>query len=1056
MRLKSVDQFLLVLMFLTGSFSLFLLFSPENKQSNELAIGLIVDQINIVKKKGQIFEAWNDVSAGDSLRLNDQVYTHESSQVELQLRSGRKINVQENSLLKITADLLGEKVELERGTLKAILNSKNPTLNIKVSGKNVQLKSDNGTVQIEKTEDKSRIFVEGGSVQIEQAGSKQTIKENELFESDIKSGEIKVKSIAIKTNFPKDLTKIVLNDSEQVTFQWTWLKKNYDLSRRFTLQISEKKTFVDVEEHPIDRDSTSLSLNLTKEGNYFWRIKEEVINNVGQVIDSTTGPAKRFEVYYETSVIVENTKDIIPLLPDQKLNRINLSWVDSIASRLNENADYYMVKVTGLEGEKSYKTNLTQLKWAFTKIGVYQFQIKPFGKSRVKATWSKPYTINVVENAIPKIERITPEKMEYVDYSRKGMKALIRWKVLSGTGSFKIVLKNVGVTSLPERIYETDSDFINIDLLKADSYEWSVISRDTLGNSGQVIKGIIHLKFPRKVTTLPSEGEVVLLETPDQEVQFKWEKQTNVKSYLFELSKDKEFKTIEINTELEKSQFVTKLNDIGQYFWRVKMNTANGVEYSQPVSVEIKPVPVLDKPKLENEIRIKLKTIEETQTKDQVLRQNKRTKLLIGLMTYLFPSAMANKNEDKNKVSQVAEWTVPAAKNVKKYLVEIYRDKDLKELMTKIESDSEKISWKGASAGEFFWRLAYRDSWGRDSEYSLPAKIIIDQDELIASSKEQEPVVEEKIKPEINLITPKHRVVFEADKLSFSWELLNFDQKETKKIVFLIAKDLDFTETVLEKTLTKNELSLECKELQNLEANESYYWRIKVGNELSKRRAISFPCLNKFVLKKVDLQVAQKIDEQKSLTKEPMFKFFLAPTLTEQTAQYGSKKIIVDGQNLMAIGGWRSFPLENFWAKAVELELNLSSGKVFNTENYQKFSFASALKFPIQTSLFTLLTGINITQQSTYEIISNTPRELKKTMASLTGRILYHSDLFTSSLSLGIGNNIWFKPQVSKVFNNVEIGLFYQQTNFESEGSAGQKIETDESSLGLELSYIFY
>lgn len=1047
MRLKSVDQFLLVLMFLTGSFSLFLLFSPENKQSNEVAIGLIVDQINIVKKKGQIFEAWNDVATGDSLKLNDQVYTHESSQVELLLKSGRKINVQENSLLKITEDLLGEKVELERGTINAVLNSKNSSLSLKIAGKNVLVKSENGTIQIEKTKDVSRIFVEKGNVQIDQAGNKKTVKENEILESDIKSGTLRIKTVSLKASLPKDQEKIILNELDQVKFQWSWLKNKFDLTKRFSLQVSTKKSFDEFEEFSIDESMSSFELKLPKEGSFFWRFKEEDLNNLGQVVDLTTGPIRRFEIVYEIPVIVDNVKNLLPLLPVQKNNILNLGWVDSVANRIGVNADFYLIKVQGPNGEKTYKTNTTQLNWAFDKIGTYHFQIKAHSKLRPKTNWSHPFVINVVENTIPKIESLTPSKVEYIDYSRAGMKALIRWKVLSGVGKYRVVVKSKNIDPVPDRVYETDSDFFNVDLLKPGIYEWSVISLDVLGNSGVEIKGSFHLKFPRKVTTLPSEGEIVLLETPDQEVQFKWEKQTNVKSYLFELSKDKDFKSIDINSELEKSQFTTKLNDVGQYYWRVKMNTQNGVEYSDPVSVEIKPVPVLDKPKLENEIRIKLKTIDESKVKDQVLNNRRPRSFFLTLVEVVFQSVKATSND---KSLQVAEWVVPTAKNVKKYLIEIYQDKDLKKLITKIESDSENIEWKGASAGEFYWRLAYRDGWGRDSEYSFPAKIIIDQGEL--SKVEKDVVVEA---PEIKLISPKHREDFQADKMIFSWDLINLDTKK-KKMTLLIAKDLEFNEIVFEKNISKNEVLLDCQDLQSLNGKESYYWRVKIDGELSKRRAISFSCLNKKVVAKEEVSVDKSFVQPNIVKNDPMIKVFFAPMLTEQTSQYSSKKIIVDGQNLFSVGGWKKFSLENFWSEAIEVEARFSTGKVFNSENYQKLSLTSGLLFSLGESDFSFLAGLNFSSQSTYEVVSSTVSEQKMTMVMGFGKMIYQSDLFSSAIALGFGNSIWIKAQISKVINTFELGVFFQQTNFESEGSSGQKIDTDENSMGIEFSYLFY
>lgn len=1056
MRLKSIDQILLVLMFLLGSFSLFLLFSPENKQNNEVAIGSIVDQINIVKKKGQIFEAWNDVSVGDNLKLNDQVYTHDSSRVELQLNSGRKINVQENSLLKITADLLGEKLELERGTINAVLNDQNKSLNLKIGGKTILLKSGNGVVQIEKTQETSRFFVESGNVEIEKEGARELIKENQMLEADGVSGRFKVHTLSLKTISPLNFEKIVIPPGESVVLKWDWVKKNENVNARYLIQLSKKKSFSEFEEFSLSQAQENYQFDVKTEGKYFWRLKEEMLSPLGQVTDSIIGPIKNFEIIFEYPVIVDQSKNIFPYYKDQKLNLSKITWNDIVLSRLNLKPDFYLIKISGHNYEKTFKTSGTELNWTYPNIGEFLIQVKPVGNKREKATWSTPLKVSVVENTVPEIERLTPAKVELIDYSRNGMKTLVRWKVISGIGNFKIRLSDLSEENIPERLYETDSDFISFDLLKPGAYEWQVQGMDSLGNLGNSISGKIYLKFPRKVTTLPSEGEVVLLETPDQEVSFKWEKIKNVKSYIFELSKNKEFSTIDISSETDKNYFATKLNDVGQYFWRVKMNTSNGIEYSLPVSVEIKPVPILEKPTLNDEIRIKLKSVKDKEILDQVYflkyRQNIFVKISVKFLRKVLLTTFAS--------NQVAEWSVPSAKNVKKYLVEIYQDKELKKLITRIESDTEVILWKGATSGEFFWRLAYRDSWGRETEYSAPSKMIIDPDELIAEKEDAK-----SLPIEIKLISPKHHDTFSADTMSFEWEI-GYLEKSESPFEFLIAKDLEFSDVVFSRKVSSSKINLKCSDLTNLKGDLSYFWRIKksisiknkkMDDILSKRRAITFPCLLPKVLaeKKETLDENLDIDEPKRVKTQSMLKFFYSPYLLEQTSVVGNKRIIIEGNSLISFGGWKQFQVNFLGAKAFELEGRASLGKVFNSENYKRVSIAGSFLFPLKLDYFSFLFGLNTTLQSSYEVLSAKPVEAQATLLTLFGKLQFASDIFNFSFATGVGNSLWFKPQISKQIHNYELSLFYLQNSFENDSSQNQVIETEESSFGFEFSYLF-
>ncbi|MCK6595194.1 MAG: hypothetical protein L6Q33_08350, partial [Bacteriovoracaceae bacterium] len=254
--------------------------------------------------------------------------------------------------------------------------------------------------------------------------------------------------------------------------------------------------------------------------------------------------------------------------------------------------------------------------------------------------------------------------------------------------------------------------------------------------------------------------------------------------------------------------------------------------------------------------------------------------------------------------------------------------------------------------------------------------------------------------------------------------------------------------------------------LTNLKGDLSYFWRIKksisiknkkMDDILSKRRAITFPCLLPKVLaeKKETLDENLDIDEPKRVKTQSMLKFFYSPYLLEQTSVVGNKRIIIEGNSLISFGGWKQFQVNFLGAKAFELEGRASLGKVFNSENYKRVSIAGSFLFPLKLDYFSFLFGLNTTLQSSYEVLSAKPVEAQATLLTLFGKLQFASDIFNFSFATGVGNSLWFKPQISKQIHNYELSLFYLQNSFENDSSQNQVIETEESSFGFEFSYLF-
>lgn len=726
MRLKSFDNSLIAITGLLGLLSLYQLYGAKyftSTSNNEFRVASIVEQIKTVKRKRDFYQSWTDVNSGDGLSQNDEIYTHEQSSAKINFDNGTQISLFENSLLRIKNLNKQNTLSLDRGNLTAKLSKAAPKLDVQINGKKYSFESENANIQIEKGTTENKFLLLDGKAKLNIDAKAQEIKPNQVIIQDIKSGKLNIRELPFSLKLPLHNSIKYFSKPIEVDFSWTYTSKAVPSK----ILIAHDSSFKDIVLEKSVNDTHTL-FTLEKEGIYYWKLISE---------DGIVGPIRSFTLKEEHPLLVQTNKNIIYKGP--KLNElINISWSQDTAKK-------YLIKIESPD-KKISEVEVTSNNYELTanQIGTYKVSVKVQSSNRPDAIWSEPASLEVIEAKAIVINSAMPELLEKVSYNQDSLPHLLSWSGPQSGVNYTIKLKNEKTV----QEYQSENPQMLVHLNDAGTYTWEILGETPSGIRTNSITGKIILKRPIHLNQTPAEGAIIELEKPDQLVSFKWNQIENAKDYQFEVARDQSFSKIIYDKNIETNNISTTLGQTGKYFWRVRIKKGNAVEYSNPVSVEIKPTPPLLRPEINPEIKIKLKYLEEKSSS-------------FNWIDLIIDSANADE-----KIA-VAEWDLPTNPKVKLYIVEIYQDQNLTKLITQITSASPHIVWKNASAGKFFWRVSQVDFWDRKTEFSKVSTLNTEQVELPAPPPEIEKVPEvlipiPEVKPKKKIVQAPHPKKIEA------------------------------------------------------------------------------------------------------------------------------------------------------------------------------------------------------------------------------------------------------------------------------------------------------
>lgn len=1009
MRLKSFDNYLIVVMGMLGLVSLYMLYGGKflsQNSGNQLQIASIVEQIKTVKRKSDFYQSWVDVNSGDGLSPNDEIYTHGQSSAKIHFKNGPEINLFENSLLRIKSLNLDNTLSLEKGNLTATLTKESPKLDVVLSGKKYSFESQGANIQIEQGTSENKFLLLEGKAKLNINESVQEIKENQVLIQNKNTGTVKIKELPFVLKTPLPHSVHYYTEQASIAFKWSYTS----LAAPAQILIAHDSGFKEII-HQATISEDHYSHLFDKAGIYFWKLVSS---------DEVEGPIRSFTLIEELPPSLSADKEIVYKGP-KKTAPVILSWSSNNAKKFLLKTVSPSGKISEIEVAKNYYELITE------QTGTYSLSIKIQERNRPLALWSAPLFISVMEAKAIELTSNIPELIEKVNYNPEASSYLLTWNGPDANVNYTVKL--TGNNTL--QTFSTQNTSIPLSLKAAGEYLWEIKGETESGIVSNTISGKIIIKMPINVSQSPSEGAIIELERPDQLVSFKWDQIQNSNEYQFELASDPGFHNLIHAKIITSNNISTALAQTGRYYWRVKIKRGNTLEYTSPVGVEIRPTPPLAKPEDLPSIKIKLKYLED-----------KTSRIKFNWLDFFISKAEAADTQ------AFAEWDLPANSRAKEYIVEIYQDPELTQLVTSITSALPHIIWKNATLGTFYWRVSYVDYWGRKTEFSRPSTLSTEPDQKALDAE----ALKLAAAVPIELLTPKHKeniLSNEEDSFIFSWS----DLPDTKSYQFIIASDLDFENPLLNSKINGNQITISCKQLDKKEGD--YYWKVTTaaGNS-SKRRMFTISCAAKKIVPPtlapveiVDLEIKEQRPEEKKILHYAQVGIFPHKlSYTNTSSQYSAK---VDGNALNSIYGLYHRPVAWGYFQSFTPALWISRGKVFNTITFTDFELN--LKAAKNQASFSWGPVVAVIKKTLY-LESNRAITAQGLTSPLLG-LFIQKDIGKLAMNAEVkfGGMLDYHADIQYALKNrISVGAFFDGSSVTKEGG-----KHSFSRMGLNLNYIF-
>tara|TARA_B100001094_G_C18141859_1_gene778342 strand:+ start:38 stop:1513 length:1476 start_codon:yes stop_codon:yes gene_type:complete len=285
--------------------------------------------------------------------------------------------------------------------------------------------------------------------------------------------------------------------------------------------------------------------------------------------------------------------------------------------------------------------------------------------------------------------------------------------------------------------------------------------------------------FPESFFDYPSES---------REIVFKWSGYPDIGRYHFELAKDKSFSDVIIAETLQIKQISVESLKVGNYFWRVRIDYGKKNE------------------SLLSEVR-------------KFNISHGRSTILV---TDILPEDGFEIEEDNGKVAIDFSWNYQGP-NVD-YKFEISRSEGFRNKIKSLIINDHKFHWTTGLVGQFFWRVASVDKWGRPGKFSSKYRL--------------------RIRPSpVHLHFPKDEAKYNylnvKPRIKFKWQGGDSGHIYT----LMVATDPEFKNIVLNKKTNKAKFFVKSLD------EGSYFWKVTAKFKNSKKDLVSVT--RSFNLKKV-------------------------------------------------------------------------------------------------------------------------------------------------------------------------------------------------------------
>lgn len=753
MTAKRIDRLLLGLGALLVLISSYQLFFGRIGEAEGLKLGTLTSTLSVVKTKSALALDWRDASSGADLSENQLIYTDNESSAVVKFLEGHNLEIGENSLVRLR--ILGKEhgMVLSKGFIRARLEGDKP-IKVQMNGADYLVSGKGADIQINIQDEKGEIGVLSGEVQVEAEGISEKLDPSMALSID--GDNASRKSIYYRSTAPVK-NQILYVTSVPVDVFFSWIPSE---EARIILSRSPS-----MKSHRTFSGQSGMSISL-EDGLWYYRVESDrgvsLVNSVRVIQEKA--PVLLRPLRGETVTLASPSDPVILQWKNELNHSMSVEWNDG---------EIHSQNVSG-----------ASIAIPIKQPGALSWRVKINDDTRPLAVWSEWQTINVT--VLPPVttpQNLSPDDVEYQNYDNSGAEVHFSWQ---SEGESEIEIKYPDGKLLSEVIKEVT----HVDTFVSPGiYKWRLRSKDRLL---RVSDWSEEKTFT--VQDLSSEKAAgvyrIQLKRPDQKVTFNWVASAGATS-VFELAKDPAFKTVVKKLEVSGSATSVNIPETGSYYWRSREFRPDGtINVSEPVKVIIEPTPAPSKPEKLPDLEVPLKELPQS----------------TSIFDFIISRAYASERG-------VIKILMPVKEEAKAYVIRIFKDKSLTQLVHEQEISGKEFEWKSAEAGEYYWQYAVIDYWDRKSLFSDPSLLRITYEELA-----------EPVKP--RLLSPIRAKEIKASDLVFNW---TSDTTHSDYLVE-ISDTPEFQKILSSKKTKQSSISFQELKLDS----KLHFWRVTAFNQKKK------------------------------------------------------------------------------------------------------------------------------------------------------------------------------------------------------------------------------
>ena len=886
---KRIDQVLLLVGALLTMFSGFQLFLGSNLGDVDNALAELISTRSVVKTKSARSLDWRDAGNGNLLGNNQLIYTDADSSAEVSFLSGDRLSIASRALVRITQRNNANGLDVKQGSIRTTLTSGEP-LAIGFNGKEYVLEGKGANVQISLGGETGEIGVLGGAVKVT-AGDK-SINLNDQTALEISDDGVAEKKISYRLQTPQHLDEMfTIEGRKSVSFTWEPLEE-VELLLSSDPGFQKVKTFT-------AQSGQSLEV---EEGVWFWKVK----GSSGQSLTNS------FKVIKEVAPVIlrpQDGEEIKILAPKEGTSKVLLQWKGLPIN--------YEVEWKQNQSEKRV-SSFTQLAIDVSSQPDLAWRVRIKDPNRPDALWSDWQRVTLNHIPWPEIPNdLFPHEVEFQSFKQEGTNIEFNWKSQQPVDIEVLGPKDFRLTE------EVQVNYFSKVFTVPGEYSWRIRAFDQEGRRGDWSE-FKRFNLEDLSDQKTSEGIVrIQLKKPEQEVTFDWDSPEG-STDVFELSSDANFEKVIIRRELNTKSTKLTVPRAGTYFWRSRQFLPDGkFTVSEPVRVLIEPTPAPSKPQKAPDMEVPIE-YEEASPKTSWL-------------DWIIPTAHAD------ELKGVVRLKLPPSDDAKSYVVRIFRDSELQDLIFEEKTSTTELQWLSAQPGTYFWQYAIVDFWDRMSPFSDASQLLVRDMPKVTQPK---------------LLFPIRAQEVNDDSIVLKWTSSGKDVTYSIEV----ATDPEF-KTVIFSGITKTtSLPVEKSETPGL-----HYWRVLA----QKEKTTILSNTGRFTSLNSTPPPTQKPEQKKTKSFLSRVMASWVPSLDSFEFKQESENGKIDGQVLNGVE-LRGVYFFSKWALGADILRQ--SGKVFESQDYlfQRVRLSLARNFDL-TERFRLTAGLSVGQVSgqSYEIINS-------------------------------------------------------------------------------------